>query len=319
MRKVDTTDSFERLIKLIDKYEADIKGKFISSVNAVKSDLLISELVDLLENNRINEALDLIVDIPISISTSVNLSYVETGNSTAKVIAQVAAVPVFFDQTNIRAANFMRSNHASLVREFTNEQRQAATEAIIDGITRGINPREQARNFRNSVGLTAKQQQSVINFRNMLLNRDSQVLRRKLRDRRFDPSVLASLEGRRNLTPAQIEKMVDRYRERFIKFRAEVIARTEALRSIHEANDDAYLQAIQAGQIDESLLEREWVTTRDSRLRDSHRPMHGQTRAFGEKFRSGFGNLLMFPGDRTAPISETAQCRCSVITRFKEI
>ena len=110
--------------------------------------------------------------------------------------------------------------------------------------------------------------------------------------------------------------MVGRYRERYLRFRAETIARTEALRAVHQSSEEAYRQAVDQGQLDPGALVRTWITAADERVRGSHRAMMGQQRGFDETFTSGVGNRLRFPGDPNAPASETVRCRCVLTTRL---
>lgn len=58
-------------------------------------------------------------------------------------------------------------------------------------------------------------------------------------------------------------------------------------------------------------VQRIWRTMRDERVRPSHRKAHGQKRVGANAFRVG-GWPLKYPGDLTAPIDETANCRCWV-------
>jgi len=58
-------------------------------------------------------------------------------------------------------------------------------------------------------------------------------------------------------------------------------------------------------------IQRVWRTMRDERVRPSHRRAHGQKRVGSNKFRVG-GWPMQYPGDLTAPIEETANCRCWV-------
>ena len=55
--------------------------------------------------------------------------------------------------------NHMQAERLRFIREFTDGQRDATRVAMVDGIERGLNPIAQARNFRSSVGLTARQQE----------------------------------------------------------------------------------------------------------------------------------------------------------------
>ena len=58
-------------------------------------------------------------------------------------------------------------------------------------------------------------------------------------------------------------------------------------------------------------VKRKWNTVNDERVRPSHRKAEGQVRDATTPFRVG-GALLRYPGDPTAPIEETANCRCHV-------
>ena len=58
-------------------------------------------------------------------------------------------------------------------------------------------------------------------------------------------------------------------------------------------------------------VQRIWRTMRDERVRPTHRRAHGQKRVGANAFRVG-GWPLKYPGDLTAPIEETANCRCWV-------
>ena len=309
-------DSNKRLLDLISTHEPLIAQSFISAVANAKSNIFLNDLVELLERGRFEQALLQAQSIPLSLSSQVNISVVETGSNTSSVIATVTSTPTFFDQTNHRAVLLMRENRGRLIREFAASQRDVVTDVIADGITRGLNPIEQARNFRNSIGLTAHQNKAVRNYERLLRTNNRSALRRQLRDRRSDRSVLRALANKKPLKENQISSMVERYRQRYIKYRAEAIGRTEALRSVHQANNEAFNQAIEFGTLVGDELESTWNVLSDPELRDSHSFLSGVKQPFGEPFLSGNGNFLRYPGDETAPADDIVHCRCSLTTTF---
>ena len=140
----------------------------------------------------------------------------------------------------------------------------------------------------------------MINYRRLLERAgegDSEALTRQLRDRRFDRPSGAPLLAENRLTQAQIDRMVERYRERYIKYRAEVIGRTEALRAVHAGNDEGYRQAIDGGAIDLEELQRTWKSRHKMSVRrDSHRLPEGKCAALMRPFVVG-GAQLRYPGD----------------------
>ncbi len=302
---------------LIAKLEPKIRKAFLNGIKKIKSSLDLKKIEELLTLGKIDEAL-LSTQAAIERLSNDLISFtVVAGNDTADLLEEVLNIQVTFDQTNVRAVNAMRQNKLRLVREFSDEQRKATREALTSGITQGVNPRTQALAFRDSIGLTLRQQQAVNNYRRLLESNSSEALSRKLRDRRFDSSVERAINEGKVLDRATVDRMVERYRERYIKYRSEVIARTEALRSAHEGSEEMYAQAIESGSLNPEKLIRTWVTAKDERVRSSHASMNGQTRAIGQPFTTSEGYNLMRPGDSNAPASETIQCRCIVTTTFK--
>jgi hypothetical protein len=90
--------------------------------------------------------------------------------------------------------------------------------------------------------------------------------------------------------------MVQRYAERFVKHRSEVIGRTEAMRAVNQGNEEAYRQAIADGTINADQLRREWRTRLDGRERRTHEFLNGQVRGWGETWVTENG-VLRYPGD----------------------
>ena len=79
------------------------------------------------------------------------------------------------------------------------------------------------------------------------------------------------------------------------------IARTEINSAQNEGAFSAY---------DELGVEYQmWWTGKDKRVRDSHRPLHGHIVAVGNTFSNG----LLYPGDKSGPIKEWINCRCTSI------
>lgn len=226
-------------------------------------------------------------------------------------------VNVAFDGTYRTTIEALQSHRVRLVHGFTVEQTQLTVNAVHQGQLAGANPIETAREFRNSIGLAPKQADAVRNYRRLLETQDRAALQRTLRDRRFDPTVNNAVSNGVPLTPTQITKMVDRYRDRMIKHRSEVIARTESLRALNTGQDVMYKQALDEGALEKDEVEFEWFTARDERVRVSHRVMHGQRRKQGEPFVTGNGALVLYPCDPDGPAEDTIQCRCTRVPRHR--
>lgn len=318
-----TDDPAERLNLLLDQQEARIARIFRTAISDLKNELDLDELADLIEQNRLGDALNRLQDAADQLGAASNVAFVTSGQSTADFLRSADVARIVFNQVNLNAVAAMQATRLELIREFTAEQRRATSLALVSGVETGTNPRAAARNFRDSIGLTSKQWTHVANYRAALerVGFDDQAaqnaLGRALRDKRNDRTILAAARDGRKLDPAKIDLMVERYADRYVKHRSEVIGRTEALRAVNQGNEEAYRQAIAAGEISADQIEREWRTRLDGRERRTHMFLNGQKRDWGESWVTENGEIK-YPGDPDAPASETVQCRCALLTRIRQ-
>jgi hypothetical protein len=101
------------------------------------------------------------------------------------------------------------------------------------------------------------------------------------------------------------DEVFDEYTEGYA---AERVARTEVVSSANHGSFDAYRES--------GATKKQWLSTDDSRTRLSHVKTDNQERAMDEPFETGAGNEAMFPGSTELPVSDRANCRCSLIPLF---
>lgn len=274
----------------------------------------LAELAALIKDHRLDAILTTkeLRQGAMILADSINDVYGIAGEEVAKQISSMLDAELAFDLTNGRAAAVMADNSLRLVRELADEQRDTIRAALRTSIEQGMNPNEAARWVRGSIGLTEYQQGIVANYRQALVDGSAAALDYELRDRRSDAAV-----RRGDLSDKQIDSMVARYQDRFVDYRARVIARTESLRAVHQGTADMWKQATISGDVDADSVTRTWRTAHDGRVRSSHRAMDRQERGLGEAFETGDGVQLQYPGDPDAPPSESVQCRCVVVTRIR--
>ena len=319
----DVEDPAERLNRLIDQQEARIANVFRTAVAALKDEIDLDLLATELEQGRVNAALERLKHAADALGTASNVAFVTSGQSTAAFLTGADVGRILFDQVNLNAVAMMQQSRLELIREFTAEQLRATSMALVSGVEGGLNPIAQARNFRDSIGLTSTQWTHVANYRAALLrvSTDPEAVQnavgRALRDKRGDRTVLAAARAGKPIPAAKVDWLVTRYTERYVKHRAEVIGRTEAMRAVNQGNEEAYRQAIAAGTIRAEQLSREWRTRLDTRERKTHRFLNGQKRGWGETWVTENGELR-YPGDPAAPAKETIQCRCALLTRIRQ-
>lgn len=309
-------DNLALIGRLMSQYEAQFARDFMLLVSQIKDETTIAQLARLISDGNVERAIQVAQRRMISFADIVVQAEIVSAQETARFIGSSLNVVVSFDQVNERAVNQLRASRLNLIREISTAQQDTFRSVLSDGISRGINPRQQAREMIESVGLTRRQVEAVQNYRRLLENGSTDALRRELRDRRFDRTVARAIKEKDVLSKDQIDRMVNRYSERYVRFRAETIARTESLRAVHEGSDLMFEQAIEDGSVASENIERTWNRANDDRVRDTHDTMQGQKRAWNEPFETGGGVLLMRPGDSSAPAEEVIQCRCRVSTRI---
>ncbi len=299
---------------LLDEVEPAIGRAFIRSITEARLLVELEEVSRLVESGRLQEAAVVVEQVTPSLMEEITTAYAAAGVSAAAIATRSTGVIISFDSLNARSVDYLRATELDLVRSLRDDTRRVLQQVLIEGVNEGLAPVVIARRARASIGLTPAMQVYVDNYRRELETRSSRSLGRALRDRRFDPTVARSIREATPLTPTQIDRMVDRYRDRWIKFRSETIALTEAQRALHAADEELWLQVVQSGQADSNEVSGTWVIRGDGNERASHAAMSGQRRVLGQPFRSGAGNSLRFPGDPRAPSSDTIRCRC-VISR----
>ncbi len=100
----------------------------------------------------------------------------------------------------------------------------------------------------------------------------------------------------------QLRKRVEKVFGFADKYRSERIARTEIIGANNFGAFEGYRQS--------GVVEmKEWLSTQDARVRDSHAAIDGERVGLHEVFSNG----LMYPGDMSGPPDEVINCRCTIL------
>lgn len=306
-----------RIEELLKRAASAVRRAFRKFVEDVRSPAAVRAIRVALEERGIDAALAVIDAHVVRFANVLPRAFQdaalrETVTLAAKVRRVDPRLVVSFDPSHPRAAELMRQNRLDFVREVTRAQRDALRSALAEALQTGAGPVQTARAIRGSIGLTQTQLAAVNNYRALLEAGDAAALARGLRDRRFDAAVGRATEGE-PLGKERIDRMVEGYRARYLQYRAETIARTESLRVVNLARAEALQQVLEDTGLPTESVRRTWRATQDKRTRDTHSAMDGQVKGLNEPFESPSGALLEFPGDPTAPPSESVNCRCVVL------
>jgi hypothetical protein len=268
------------------------------------------------------------------------------GALTATMSGNFSTVAFAFDRLNPRLIDWLKAYSFGLIKEIKATTREAIREKLMAGMTAGDNPITTARDIKTVVGLTRRQAKAVENYRKELesfhLKRSAKAYglgnkidrvngrqvfkpgedgtpkdgidQRRLRDFRSDGKLKAAMETGKPLTPAQIDKMVAAYSRKYQQYRAQTIARTEALRTTNFGVQDAWRQIIEKGGAPEALVRRKWIVARDERTCEVCAPVPKLNPPKGVPFSQPFNTpsgAVMLP-----PLHPN--CRCTVVIRRYE-
>lgn len=177
------------------------------------------------------------------------------------------------------------------------------------------NPEATAREifteFRSSFGLSEYDYQRVENYRKLLASKNKKALTYALRDVGADAEIKELITSGKILSPSYIDKQVEKYKANLLRYRTEQLAKDGSVRVINQATNALMAQLIETGQIDSFKLHKDWATMGDKKVRHSHRsiPRINGRIPVNVPFRSPLG-LIRFPGDPSATLANTSNCRC---------
>ena len=284
-RSVDLTnvagpEAIRRLRAIADRMEPRVRRAFEQAINSIRDEISEAEIAALIERGDIDGIMaritpQLLEDNFQVVAAAISQAVLAGGEVAAALQPAVIGVNgqtvnFVFNATNPRLASFAQRATAQRIREISEDVRGVMRGVIQRGTLVGDNPRTTARAVRESLGLTAKQELAVRNYRAALETNSSSALQRALRDRRFDPTVRRAIEQGVQLSDDQINRMVERYRARYVKYRSEVIARTESIRAVQGAQHELFQSYIDDGRIAPQQVRRFWHYTQDERTRAEH-------------------------------------------------
>ena len=317
-----------------------MRDAFLRAFDAVRTAAQVSQIVEMLERGRIEEAIDALRLEPEffgPLHEAMRASQIEGG---AIALATVKVRDPYdgsrfilgFDGRHIRAEQWVGDKSSKLIAEIIEDQRDMARAVIRDGLEAGRAPRNVALEMVGRVnratgkreggfiGLTSQQAVWVQKAEEQLRGLDRGYLKRAARDKRFDGTVQKAIAAGKPLAEADIRRIVTRYKDRLLKARADLIAENETLTAMRAGQMEGIRQLVDSGKVRSDQVEREWSDTGDMRTRHDHRVMRGQkVRGVDVPFTFPDGTQAMFPGDVSlgSPARNTIRCRCIQHIRIK--
>lgn len=298
---------------IADKYDLRIREALNIVWENVRRSESLANLEYIIETQGISGLLPILDTLPDELSAQlrpvIENAIAESGRVVVQVLPKAAVTaPVVFSLVNPRVGAYINNYVGQMIREVSDETVKAVQIAVNQGVITGRNPRQIARDFRSSIGLTSRQEQTVQRLRAALEKGEAGYVNSLTTV--TDSAKNAVSTGK--LSESQIDKIVEQTRLRYVKQRTETIARTESLRATSVGQDLAIREGQITGAISNELLKR-WLYRHDTRTRDAHISA-GETNGWipmNRPFSTPLGPL-MFPRDPNGSASNTINCRCRV-------
>jgi hypothetical protein len=212
-------------------------------------------------------------------------------------------VSIAFDYLSPNVITAIRQLETRVITSLEEPARETLRAFVENGLRDGASPASMARNIRSVFGLAPSQAQEVANFKDALAGVNGRsIANYNLRNRTVD-----RLLAKGPMTPAQIDRYTELYRQKRIAQNAYVNARTAAVDAQRLANRLAWESAIDRGIVDGSRVTKRWVGVMDDRERPTHVAMENVTIPFDETWPVDGGALI--PGDGAW------SCRCVAVYR----
>jgi hypothetical protein len=324
------TDVTAQLQALVEKWAPQLRQAFLDAIQRLGASVDLNRLVAALTRGDIDAAVREVNLDPLQfrgLENTLTAAYDDGGNAAASEFPPTRGpsghrLLVLFDGRNEGAERWIRNHSSTLVREVTADQQETIRQHLQAGLAAGQNPRTVALALVGTInpqtgkreggvlGLTSTMEQWVRNYEDELKSGDRAFLNRAMRDKRFDGTVLKAIKSGVPLSPQQIAKMVAAYRARSLKYRADMLARTEAIAALSQSQVEATQQGIDRGQVRPQYVTKTWHSAGDDRVRHTHQHLDGVRVPFSTKFRAVSGAQLSYPGDPAAPPEERINCRC---------
>jgi hypothetical protein len=185
------------------------------------------------------------------------------GKAAPSTLRTPDVIRLTFDPLDNATVNAQREAAAQTVRRIETSTDATAQRIVTQGLAERRTPTAIARDLRASLGLTQRESDAIQAYRRALEGGGRSGLSRALRDQRYDAGLRAAADRGEVLDQARIDRMVSRYADRYRAYRADTIARTEAMQAANDGRRDAWRQYADRTGRDGTEVRRFWLTAGD--------------------------------------------------------
>jgi len=291
---------YEILQNVADSLVPVMRAGLVKGFEAMKSHVNLYEIVDAIESGKLHLINAQIInwdkidtDFREQLKGGLGKGVIRGGKAekeffveaVRRIIPEITEVEIPFTLDNPRVSFWINQRVDWLVGRMEAEGVKAVQDVTAMYYERGYAPHEAAKAIRGSIGLNQRQAVALGRYRLNLIN-----------------------DG---LGKRQIDKLVGQYESRAIKYRAEMISRTESVASVMRGQQATWEQAADAGFIDEQNVKKEWIVTPDDVLCEHCQELNREQVKINDVFQSGAFGAIDSP-----PLHPN--CRCVMRMVFEK-
>jgi hypothetical protein len=267
------------LVSLADKLEGRFRKAFLRSMLSIAEDPELQKLIRDIEAGRFTfgDAIDARLSaVRIDLAEMNEIARQAIAGS-AKVTNQVMGLKGSFDVINDSVVNAAKNLSIDLSTYLRKSTQETLRQIIEDLIGSNISRSEAVRRITLEVGLLPQHAKAVSNYRRTLI---------------------AAGESR-----SRANQLAEAYAKRLLKYRANMISRTEVARATGIGQTEFWRQMRDQGSLPPQV-NRVWITSLDERACDFCRSMNGQVASID-------GGWETINGYKEYPQASHPHCRCS--------
>lgn len=298
------TEPWRYVHEIADRMSVRVRKAFLEAVKEAARKIPITDISEAVKNGDVQRVLELVEpadqflvkrlkggEFVDALQSTYTQAGAETGMQVSTYLPKAREAGGFrFDMVNPRSVDFLQKYDGDLITNMTKDTRQSIITIVQEGYKSGFGIREMRKLIVDNpyFGLTEPLNKAVFNYANTLKST--------------------------GVKPDRWGSLVDAYHSKLLKYRAEMIARTETIRAAEMGRHESWRQAADAGLFDPDEAVRTWIITPDDRLCDFCRGVREINKngvPFDQEFRTPDGYFV-----RTPPAHP--HCRCSVGIKFGE-
>jgi len=269
----------EEILRQADRLEGKFRTAYLRSVLKLADDKELKKLLDDIDKGRFSfgDSVDARLNsVRIDVAEMNEIARQAIAGS-AKITNQVMGLKGSFDVVNDSVIDAAKKLSVELSTNLTKTAKASLRQIIEDQLSGNISRQEAVRRITMEVGLLPQHAKAVANYRKTLISAG---------------------------TPrGQANRMAEQYAKRLLKYRANMIARTEVARATGIGQTNFWRQMRDQGALPPST-NRVWITAMDERACEFCRSMKGEVATIDGGWETPKGYMEY-------PQASHPHCRCS--------